>query len=148
MRTEWEQYLHDVAVYGQGMIYLEEKPVKQIDFSKPIENKTHEGSKVTVLQEGLTLIKSDGPNGVFYHAIDENGKSHLSNQSLHSGSAVRFENVPEEPVDTLIVYRGIDGGFRIDGGGDDQNRYTRSQAERVIANKRFYKNAVLVKVPV
>lgn len=120
----------------------EEKQVKQIDFSKPIENKTHEGSKVTVLQEGLTLIKSDGPNGVDFYAIDETGKSHLSNQSLHYGSMVRFENVPEEPKDHLQLWFHSGVGWEL-----DEGLFTKAEAEAWVNERVHYQKRQAVKVP-
>jgi len=141
----WQAFMRDVVVYGQGWIYLEEKPVKQIDFSKPVV--THSGS-VKVLQEGLTLVEvtgSYGADGVY--AIDEYGKMHSWQSRSHKGfgTGVVFKNVPEEPRDHLVLWKMDNGEWRI----DSNTVYTKSHAEEVCAiwkGREFNRPSVIVKV--
>lgn len=129
MKTEWEQYLHDVAVYGQGLIYLEEKPMKQIDFSKPLRT---DGNKypARVIQEGLTLVEYTSPIGGLMRAtVDEMGGVYALQEHCGKGVFVfQIENVPEEPRDHLVMWKSENGSWGI----DSNTIYTKARAEYVV----------------
>lgn len=150
-RWVWIDEVSDISDESWWRVRMglkEEKPVKQIDFSKPLRTSVAK-YPARVVKEGMTVLEYETSFGSTQRiVVDETGAVYAEEKARPIG-AHNFvvENVPEEPVDTLIVYQGHDGDFRIDRGGDDQNRYARSQAERIIANTRFYRNAVLVKVP-
>lgn len=157
MRIEWEQYLHDVAVYGQGMIYLEEKPVKQIDFSKPLRTNVA-GYPARVVKEGMTVLEYETQFNIQRIVVDETGAVYAREKARPIG-AHNFvvENVPEELYLRVCrnegrkseVYYSLDGAGR----GAQWEGYDDQQALPLRVWKRYYGDQVeangrfLVKVP-
>jgi len=113
-----------------------------LDFSKPLRVVGSTGMVVCgaeTLKEGLTLVR-DEDGSIF--VVDEMGVVQTTDRWKGDGG-LRIENAPEEPKDNILVYRGSDGKWRVDGGGN----YTKATAEK-LSRSPFYRDGMVVKVPV
>lgn len=162
MRTEvdWAAYYRAVKNGYDGkfrpnvydfVVTVEEKPVKQIDFSKPLQIVgTPERSPVTVVQEGMTLVRVENDAArasgrTWLAVVDENGKTFGAFEPHCAGQGVKFENVPEEPKGYLVVYWNPgEGEWMID--GDQLMTKARAENQAYRINRPALKS-IAVKVP-
>lgn len=120
----------------------EEKRMKQIDFSKPLQTSGDQFS-ARVVQEGMTLVEYTGTCGEkMYVTVDETGKPYAMDNMGGRGFSFKVENKPEEPNDHIILYR---TSPRADW-SIAAPVFTKSDAEFRV--RRWGKDAIAVKVPV
>ena len=143
IKNHWEE-----AARYLLMMREEEKRVKQIDFSKPLQTDQHKHF-VRVVQEGMTLVEvtdSFGADGVY--AIDEYGKVQSWQTPNHKnfGQGVKFENKPEEPKDTIVLMKASNGKYFVSAYNEIRGYATPITASEARAHHGA--NDVFVKVPV
>jgi len=113
--------------------------MKQIDFAKPL--RLH-GDKVTVLKEGVTLVRFHGDT----YVVDEYG--YFQKTAPYGGGLSRIENVPEPNKDHLCIWvkDPVDGKAGIDALDGSQLQTKETWAHQF--GPRIGRDIILVKVPV